>query len=80
VSEQPVRAMGTGSAIADPLVVFIRFQPGMSEAMLVMHRDDGSGHCTVCTAGGQSGRFTWPCQTQMAAAAANATTQPAPQQ
>jgi hypothetical protein len=81
VSEQPVRAMETGSVIADPLVVFIRFQPGMSEAMLVVHRDDGSGHCTVCTAGGQSGRLTWPCQIRMAAAAAaNAATNPAPHQ
>jgi hypothetical protein len=77
VGEQRVRAVETGSAIADALVVFIELQPGMSEAMLVMHCDDGSGHCTVCTAGGQSGHLTWPCQTQMAAAAANAATKPA---
>jgi hypothetical protein len=70
VSERPARVMEDGAALAHPLVMFIRFNPGMSEAMLATHRDDGSGHCTVCTAGAQSGRLAWPCQTQMAAAAA----------
>jgi hypothetical protein len=59
------------------LVTFIRSEPGMAARLLAQHVDDGCGHCTVCTAGGQSGHLTWPCQTQMAAAAANAATKPA---
>jgi transposase len=39
----------------------------MAEALLELHGDDGSGHCSVCSAGGQSGRFVWPCRTVAAA-------------
>jgi hypothetical protein len=56
--------------VVNPLVVLIRSEPGMAERLLVEHADDGSGRCRVCTAGSQTGRLTWPCQTQMAAAAA----------
>ena len=52
---------------ADPLVVFILSQPGMVEALLDLHRDDGTGHCSICLIGGQRGRQTWPCGTSVAA-------------
>jgi len=44
-----------------PLVVLIRSQPGMAERLLAEHADDGSGRCRVCSTGGQTGRFPWPC-------------------
>lgn len=55
-----------------PLVTLITSEPGMADRLLAQHVDDGTGRCTVCTGGSQSGRLAWPCQTQMAAAAANA--------
>ncbi len=58
------------SATANPLVLFIRSEPGMAERLLAQHVDDGSGRCAVCTAGNQTGRLTWPCQTRLAADAA----------
>jgi hypothetical protein len=65
----------------DPLAVFILARPGMAETLLTLHRDDGTGHCSVCSSGGQSGRFTWPCRTSSAAtAAAEYLSQVAPRQ
>jgi hypothetical protein len=43
----------------------------LAERLLAQHVDDGTGRCAVCTAGSQTGRLAWPCQTHMAAAAAN---------
>ena len=54
----------------DPLVVFVRSHPGMAETLLAQHRDDGTGHCTMCSDGGQRGRPIWPCTTAVAARAA----------
>ena len=56
----------------DPLAVFIESQAGMAEALLGQHNDDGTGHCRVCTCGGQAGRQVWPCTTFVAAKAAAA--------
>jgi hypothetical protein len=53
----------------DPLVEFILCHAGMAEVLLDQHRDDGSGHCRVCTTGGQAGRPVWPCTTFAAAEA-----------
>ena len=44
-----------------PLVMLIRSQPGMAERLLSEHVDDGSGRCRVCSTGGQTGRYRWPC-------------------
>ncbi len=49
------------SPAVDPLVALIRSQPGMAERLLAEHADDGRGRCRVCSAGGQTGRFRWPC-------------------
>jgi hypothetical protein len=43
------------------IVAFIAGEPGMAERMLAEHRDDGTGHCRVCTEGAQAGRKVWPC-------------------
>jgi hypothetical protein len=66
-----------GGVDDNPLVALIVSEPGMAERLLTQHVDDGTGRCAICTGGSQSGRFVWPCQTQMAAAAANAATKPA---
>lgn len=44
-----------------PIVAFIVGQPGLAQKMLAQHRDDGTGHCEVCTEGGQAGHKVWPC-------------------
>lgn len=46
---------------ADPLVVFIRSQPGMAERLLAEHARDEFGRCPKCSAGAQTGRYRWPC-------------------
>jgi hypothetical protein len=51
----------------NPLVIFIRSQPGMAERLLADHADDGSGRCRVCSAGAQAGRYRWPCALHRAA-------------
>ena len=45
----------------NPLVLLICSEPGMADRLLVEHADDGSGRCRVCSIGGQTGRFRWPC-------------------
>ncbi|OLT01083.1 hypothetical protein BJF90_33540 [Pseudonocardia sp. CNS-004] len=47
--------------MADELITFIAGEPGMAQRMLAEHTDDGTGHCRVCTTGGQAGRHIWPC-------------------
>jgi hypothetical protein len=44
-----------------PLTELIRANPGMAARLLAEHVDDGTGHCRVCSGGGQSGRDVWPC-------------------
>jgi len=58
------------------LVTFIRCEPGVAARLLALHIDDGTGRCAICTAGSQTGHLAWPCQTQMAAAAAAVRTVP----
>lgn len=43
------------------LVMFISSQPGMVDKLLAAHADDGTGRCRSCSAGGQTGRYRWPC-------------------
>lgn len=58
----------------EQLVALIRSQPGMAERLLAQHRDDGTGRCTACMVGAQSGRLPWPCQIRVAAEAARMST------
>jgi hypothetical protein len=54
-----------GSAPRPPrglIVAFIAAEPGMAQRLLAEHRDDGTGHCQVCTAGPQAGRQVFPCR------------------
>ncbi len=39
----------------------------MPADLICEHADDGTGHCRVCTAGAQTGRYIWPCQIYLAA-------------
>ena len=55
--EVPVRGWPYGR---DPVVVFLAVD-GRADRLLAEHVDDTTGHCRVCSAGGQSGRTTWPC-------------------
>jgi hypothetical protein len=85
LSPGPTSSSGTvaGTRVAvdyNPLVTLITSEHGMADRLLAQHVDDGSGRCRVCTGGSQTGRLTWPCQTQMAAAAAKAATNPAAHQ
>lgn len=45
----------------NPLVALIQSQPGMADRLLADHTDDGTGRCRRCSAGGQTGRYQWPC-------------------
>lgn len=62
------RAAGRRAALARELGVFLnRYTVNGADKLLEAHRDDGTGHCRVCSAGGQTGRSTWPCQLYAAA-------------
>src|SRR5919108_5586627 len=54
----PVRP---GGQPVNELVALILSEPGMADRLLAIHADDGTGHCRVCSGGGQSGRDVWPC-------------------
>ena len=49
------------------LVRFLLRHPPADDRLLRAHQDDGTGHCTICTAGAQTGRLVWPCQLYTAA-------------
>jgi hypothetical protein len=34
---------------------------GLPTRLVELHRDDGSGKCSVCSAGAQTGRYVYPC-------------------
>jgi hypothetical protein len=55
---------------ARELIRFLLSEPGLPATILGQHRDDGTGHCRLCTDGGQAGRKTWPCRIHDAAHAA----------
>jgi hypothetical protein len=67
----PPRTTGIDRAV-DPLVILIQSEPGMAQRLLAEHTDDGTGRCRVCSTGGQSGRFQWPCTLHRSAADAQA--------
>ena len=50
------------SPLAAELAMLFRAQPGAIAQLLAEHTDDGTGHCRVCTSGGQVGRSIWPCR------------------
>lgn len=74
---QPRRTVAAGQVAVsateqDPdlvreLVRFLRRHRPADDRLLRAHQDDGSGHCAVCTTGGQAGRLVWPCQLYTAA-------------
>jgi hypothetical protein len=48
----PARApASTGSDAIAALVDFFASNPGLPRTIMDQHRDDGTGHCTLCTAG-----------------------------
>lgn len=49
----------------DALVEFILDQPGLLDALLDQHQDDGTGYCRACP-GPQSGRRRFPCDVRRA--------------
>lgn len=51
----------TAAATLHPIVEFMASQPGLPDRLLAEHSDDGTGHCTTCSAGPQAGRGVWPC-------------------
>jgi hypothetical protein len=53
---------GTGSAgEVSPLVEFIVGNPGLSDALVRQHVDDGRGYCRACALGAQRGYQRFPC-------------------
>jgi hypothetical protein len=40
---------------------------GLPRLLLEQHTDDGSGHCAICSEGGQAGRYVYPCTLRTAA-------------
>jgi hypothetical protein len=53
-----------------PLITLIAGQPGMADQLLAAHVETRTGHCSICSAGAQSGRYRWPCAITLAARAA----------
>ena len=51
------------------LTALIARDPGMAERLIREHSNQ-DGHCRVCSSGGQSGRYAWPCSIYRAAVAA----------
>jgi hypothetical protein len=49
------------------LAALLLKEPLAIARLLAQHVDDGTGHCRVCTAGGQTGRYRHPCALQLAA-------------
>ena len=60
-------------ALVVELAALILAQPASCIAgLLAEHADDGTGHCRVCSGGGQSGRYRYPCAIRIAAEEADA--------
>ena len=51
---------------SDPLQEFL-LRGNRAARLLAEHVDDGTGHCSVCSQGGQVGHVRWPCQLATAA-------------
>ncbi len=58
------------SAAFVELVILMMNNPNMPDDLVRQHANDGNGRCRLCTAGAQTGRYVWPCQTYRAAARA----------
>jgi hypothetical protein len=54
------------------LTVLLLSEPVAVTHLLTQHMDDGTRHCRVCTAGGQTGRYRYPCLIRLAAEQAQA--------
>ena len=52
---------GDGDA-AQELPALLAAHPSAVARLLTKHVDDGTGHCSVCSAGPQAGRMEWPCR------------------
>jgi hypothetical protein len=50
---------GTGGV--SPLAQFIVNNPGLADALLAEHIDDGRGYCRACALGAQRGYHRHPC-------------------
>lgn len=50
-----------GAGDLSPLVQFIVDTPGLADALLAEHVDDGRGYCRACTLGAQRGYHRHPC-------------------
>jgi hypothetical protein len=50
-----------GIGEVNALVEFIVNNPGLSDALISEHIDDGRGHCRACALGAQRGYYTFPC-------------------
>jgi hypothetical protein len=50
-----------------PLVQFIVNSPGLAEALIAEHIDDGRGYCRACALGAQRGYHQHPCNIRCAA-------------
>ncbi|MGE0298747.1 MAG: hypothetical protein AB7I38_11605 [Dehalococcoidia bacterium] len=57
-------------SLGSALVTFLARDPAATATLLAQHTDDGTGRCRVCSAGGQTGRYSWPCQIHQSARAA----------
>ena len=44
-----------------PFAVELARFDALPRALLEIHADDGTGHCQVCSAGAQTGRYQHPC-------------------
>lgn len=51
----------------EALIALIIARSGMAERLIAEHADDGTGHCRVCSGGGQTGRYVSPCAIRLAA-------------
>jgi hypothetical protein len=60
------------SALFAELTLLFLGEPAAVEQMLAQHVDDGTGHCRVCTAGGQTGHYRHPSLIHLAAVEARA--------
>lgn len=48
--------------VVSPLVQFIVNNPGLADALLAEHVDDGRGYCRACALGAQRGYQRFKCE------------------
>jgi hypothetical protein len=59
--------MSAQRGAVEELAIFLASEPGALAKLLEEHRNDGRGHCRICTVGGQQGYQLWPCNIAAAA-------------